>query len=308
MRKQIRLKFKAAVKKFIKKYAQDRECLPNALVALQEIMKDRRRKQREILHLQRINTIKYLQEKSPLMYPLQADNMVSLNMFINNTVQGNYDKPFNQQSFNFQTNYDTKGKEYTASNDKRNFDPDKEKEELETLKRLTDEAKSEKIKTNQNLAKLLLLIESHNTTLDEIENKFKREFSEIKANIRKFKVHQQQQEKLKAEQLEIEKSENNKKQAEIVNKISKPKIESNKLFENKVDSDNEVQNNEKYFSPGVANKKIKEDSFSQDNDLTKAKNSLHIHESFWDSKHEQFASKVSNVKYFTFTFIKLNIY
>lgn len=274
-------------------------------------MKDRRRKQREILHLQRINTIKYLQEKSPLMYPLQADNMTSLNMFINNTVQGNYDKSFNQQSFNLQTNYnnDTKGREYTASN-KREFDPEKEKEELETLRKLTDEARSEKFKTNQNLAKLLLLIESHNTTLDQIESKFKREFAEIKANIRKFKVHQQQQEKLKAEQYAYEVEERKRQQSEAENKVAKQNLESNKLYNSKEvseddkedghqderesnhqdereddhqddrESDHQDDDRIAQFSPIFQINTKRDDSLSQDNDLTKAKNSLHIHESF----------------------------
>lgn len=90
VRAQVRKKFRVAVKKFTKKYKENKNCLPNALVALQDIMKERRRKQREILHLQRINTIKYLQEKSPLINPSQDLNSLNLNMFINQTIQNQY--------------------------------------------------------------------------------------------------------------------------------------------------------------------------------------------------------------------------
>lgn len=74
IRAQVRRKFRVAVKKFTKMYKDNKNCLPNALVALQDIIKERRRKQREILHLQRINTIKYLQEKSPLIQSSQDPN------------------------------------------------------------------------------------------------------------------------------------------------------------------------------------------------------------------------------------------
>jgi len=84
IKEQVRRKFKAAVKKFTKKYKENKNCLPNALIALQDIMKERRRKQREILHLQRINTIKYLQEKSPLIHPNQDITQTGVNMFILN--------------------------------------------------------------------------------------------------------------------------------------------------------------------------------------------------------------------------------
>lgn len=84
IKKLVRKKFRAAVKIFTQKYKQNKDCLPNALIALQEIMKERRRKQREILHLQRINTIKYLQEKSPLMHPQQDINSTNVNMLMVN--------------------------------------------------------------------------------------------------------------------------------------------------------------------------------------------------------------------------------
>lgn len=71
----IRLKFKAAVKKFIKMYKKGEDNLPNALIALQGIMKERRRKHRELLDLQRKNTALYLCEKSPLGFSGQ-DNMM----------------------------------------------------------------------------------------------------------------------------------------------------------------------------------------------------------------------------------------
>lgn len=59
----VKKRFVDALKKFVKKYKKDKSCFPSALVALQDILKDRRKKQKELLNLQRINTIKYLQEQ-----------------------------------------------------------------------------------------------------------------------------------------------------------------------------------------------------------------------------------------------------
>ena len=66
VKKIIKKKFRAAVLKFIKIYRSQRDKVPNALLALQEIMRERRRRHRELLQLQRKNTIMYLYEKSPL--------------------------------------------------------------------------------------------------------------------------------------------------------------------------------------------------------------------------------------------------
>lgn len=62
MRMLIKRKFKAAVKKICKQQAS---AIPDAIVALQDIMRDRRKKHRELLQLQRKNAIMYLYEKSP---------------------------------------------------------------------------------------------------------------------------------------------------------------------------------------------------------------------------------------------------
>ena len=83
-KKLIRKKFRAAVRLFSQKYKENKDCLPNALIALQEIMKEKRRKQKEILNLQRINTIKYLQQKSPLMHYQQDINSTNVNMLMLN--------------------------------------------------------------------------------------------------------------------------------------------------------------------------------------------------------------------------------
>lgn len=200
---QVRRKFRAAVKKFIKKYKENKNCLPNALVALQDIMKERRKKQREILHLQRINTIKYLQEKSPLIHPSQDISSTGVNMFINQTIQNQY----NFQNFNYQPQFNFGNDPYnmgmTAQQPQAqypdNLQNNRENEELEMLRKMDEEARKEKMKTNQNLSKLLSLIEVHNSTLEEIENKFKKEFIDIKANIKKIKTYQKEQEKLRAE-------------------------------------------------------------------------------------------------------------
>lgn len=188
---QVRRKFRAAVKTFTKKYKENKNCLPNALVALQDIMKERRRKQREILHLQRINTIKYLQEKSPLIHPSQENGNGGVNMFINQTINNQ----FNVQNFNYQPQLVAPSGHMPIPS----FGS-KEQEELDMLRKMDDEARKEKVKTNQNLSKLLSLIEVHNGTLEEIENKFKREFMDIKANIKKIKQYQQDQERLRNDQ------------------------------------------------------------------------------------------------------------
>lgn len=194
---QVRRKFRAAVKKFTRKYKEDKNCLPNALIALQDIMKERRRKQREILHLQRINTIKYLQEKSPLIHPNQDLGSGDVNLFINQTIQNQY----NVHNLNIQPQFS--GGSLAPSNGA--YKPSinqgygKEQEELEMLRKMDEEARKEKIKTNQNLTKLLNLIEVHNSTLEEIESKFKKEFLDIKTNIKKIKLYQREQERLRAE-------------------------------------------------------------------------------------------------------------
>ena len=59
-----------------------------------------------------------------------------------------------------------------------------ELDEIEVLKKMDEEARKEKSIINLNLSKLLSLIEAHNGTLDEIEGKFKREFIDIKGNIK----------------------------------------------------------------------------------------------------------------------------
>jgi len=191
IRAQVRKKFKAAVKKFTKKYKENKTCLPNALIALQDIMKERRKKQREILHLQRINTIKYLQEKSPLINPSHDMNSMGVNMFINQTIQNQY----NIQNFNQSPQYNQNGPNPSQNMDSYNHN---DKAELEMLKKMDEEAGKEKMKTNQNLSKLLNLIEVHNSTLENIESKFKREFSDIKDNIKKIKAYQIEQQKLNA--------------------------------------------------------------------------------------------------------------
>jgi hypothetical protein len=198
---QVRRKFRAAVKKFIKKYKENKNCLPNALVALQDIMKERRKKQREILHLQRINTIKYLQEKSPLIHPSQDISSTGVNMFINQTIQNQY----NFHNFSYQPQFNIGNDPYNIGAQQPrpqyadNFQNNRENEELEMLRKMDEEARKEKMKTNQNLSKLLSLIEVHNSTLEEIENKFKKEFMDIKSNIKKIKTYQKEQEKLRAE-------------------------------------------------------------------------------------------------------------
>lgn len=53
-------------------------------------MRERRRKQREILHLQRINTIKYLQEKSPLIHPSQDFNSTNNFYMMNSGMVSQY--------------------------------------------------------------------------------------------------------------------------------------------------------------------------------------------------------------------------
>jgi CRP-like cAMP-binding protein len=68
VRSLIRRKFQAAVRKFTKICKESATNLPNALVALQGIMRERRKKHRELLQLQRKNTIMYLYEKSPLCF------------------------------------------------------------------------------------------------------------------------------------------------------------------------------------------------------------------------------------------------
>jgi hypothetical protein len=171
---QVRKKFRVAVKKFTKKYKENKNCLPNALVALQDIMKERRRKQREILHLQRINTIKYLQEKSPLINPSQDLNSANLNMFINQTIQNQY----NVQNMHIHQAQPPPSQQLSSV----------ERDELEMLRKWM------KGSERKNLSKLLSLIEVHNSTLEEIETKFKREFTDIKENIKKIKHYQKEQE------------------------------------------------------------------------------------------------------------------
>ena len=62
VRRLIKLKFRSAVQKICKQHATS---VPDAIVALQDIMRDRRKKHRELLQLQRKNAIMYLYEKSP---------------------------------------------------------------------------------------------------------------------------------------------------------------------------------------------------------------------------------------------------
>jgi len=206
VRAQIRRKFRVAVRKFMK----NKNRLPNALDALQDIKRERRRKQREILHLQRINTIKYLQEKSPLIQPSQDFNSGGVNMFINQTINNQY----NIQNLNYQP----------QMNQIQGFQPvtdenlgNKEQEELEMLRKMDEETRKEKAKTNENLNKLLNLIEVHNGTLEQIESKFKKEFSDIKENLRKIKAHQHEEaervafEKANFETAEYEKWDQSKK-------------------------------------------------------------------------------------------------
>ena len=108
------------------------------------------------------------------------------------------------------------------------FENQRELEEIEMLKKMDEEARKEKSKINLNLSKLLSLIEAHNGTLDEIENKFKREFTDIKSNIKKIKDYQREQDKIKAENLEYQKIITNQNKQEPVIISDKENV-SNKL-------------------------------------------------------------------------------
>lgn len=196
IKQQVRKKFQAAVRKFTEMHRKDKNCLPNALLALRDIMRERRRKQKEILHLQRINTIKYLQEKSPLIHPSQDMNSQGVNMFINQTINNQY----NIQNLNLA--------QTQAPAPSGSMNP-KDQEELEMLRKMDEEARKEKAKTNQNLSKLLSLIEVHNGTLEDIEAKFKKEFSDIKKKLSEEgdKVRLMKEESLRAQQEQNEKFE-----------------------------------------------------------------------------------------------------
>jgi len=152
VKKLIRLKFKAAVKKFIKISNQGTDNLPNALIALQGIMKERRRKHRELLDLQRKNTALYLFEKSPLSYNNSQDPNV-LPHQLQNIMSG-----------------DTG----VTGLDQRYPQP-------------VEDVASEQ---RQNVDKLLGMVEQQNGKLLILEQRFKNEFTEIKNNLKKIRGHQ----------------------------------------------------------------------------------------------------------------------
>jgi len=96
------------------------------------------------------------------------------------------------------------------------------------LRKMDEEARREKAKTNQNLSKLLSLIEAHNSALNDIESKFKKEFFDINDNIKKIKKYQKEQEKIKAENLAYQKELENKRKQElpkIAHNITKKQLE-----------------------------------------------------------------------------------
>ena len=192
--------------------------MPNGLIALQDIMKERRRKQKEILHLQRINTIKYLQEKSPIGNPTQDPNNSGINMFLNQSFK-NQTVGFNfevqpQSNYGAGNNGQTKIGINNNQSIYNNQNSIKDHDDLELIKKLEEEARKEKVKTNQNLSKLLSLVEIHNGNLEEIETKLKKEFSDIKENMKKIKVYQKENEKKIQENIMKKKLESNQQQPE----------------------------------------------------------------------------------------------
>lgn len=94
-----------------------------------------------------------------------------------------------------------------------------EQNELEVLRKMDEEARKEKAKVNQDLSKLLSLIEAHNDTLDDMERKINKEFSDIKSNIKKIDQYHKEQDKIKNENLEYKKiiDAHRRAQAERVN-------------------------------------------------------------------------------------------
>ena len=204
-------------------------------------MKERRRKQKEILHLQRINTIKYLQEKSPLANPSQDQNISGMNMFMNDSFK-NQIVGFNfdiQPSPNLGLNTPMQPK-LENFNNLRSFNQktfDKGQDDLDLIKRLEEVARKEKAKTNQNLSKLLSLVETHNGNLEDIETKLKKEFIDIKENMRKIKVFQKENEQKIQESIKVrlEQKQSQLEDAQIQNNAilnslnydeSRPKVKS----------------------------------------------------------------------------------
>jgi len=160
-------------------------------------------------------------------------------MFISQTINNQYN--INNLNFQTQPNY----MNATTQPQITNFGT-KEQEELEMLRKMDEEARKEKTKTNQNLSKLLSLIEVHNGTLEEIEQKFKREFNDIKDNISKIKKQQEEQEKMrkqeKIERVQYERRNNKGSQPKYQGRSSSSEEEKDEKYPKKVDTKKKLRN------------------------------------------------------------------